>query len=127
MLNGVLADTSIWVGHFRRPDTVLVDLLQANRVLMHPLIVGEIACGTPPDRVQTLSGLRLLQQAQQASIHEVTDFIERESLFGSGCGLVDVLLLASALITPGVELWTLDKRLGKLAERFDVMYRPILH
>ena len=53
-------------------------------------------------------------------MREAMTFIERERLFGLGCGLVDVLLLASTLMTPGVELWTLDKRLCALAERFGV-------
>jgi len=52
------------------------------------------------------------------------DFIESQRLFGLGCGLVDLLLLASTLMTPGAELWTLDKRLGALAERFSVTPRP---
>ncbi|EXI67762.1 MAG: hypothetical protein AW08_01703 [Candidatus Accumulibacter adjunctus] len=55
------------------------------------------------------------------------DFIEHERLFGLGCGLVDLLLLASTLMTPGAELWTLDKRLGALANRFGVMHRPTEH
>jgi hypothetical protein len=69
----------------------------------------------------------LLQQPQQASLREVMDFIEREKLYGLGCGLVDLVLLASTLITPNAELWTLDKRLAALCERFDVMHRPALH
>jgi hypothetical protein len=36
------------------------------------------------------------------------------------------MLLASTLMTPGVELWTLDKRLCNLSERFGVMHRPVL-
>jgi hypothetical protein len=55
------------------------------------------------------------------------DFIERESLFGQGCGIVDMMLLASTLITPGSELWTLDKRLSSIAKSYGVMYRPRLH
>ena len=51
------------------------------------------------------------------------DFIEREKLYG----LVDMSLLASTLITPGAELWTLDKRLAELAARFGVTYWPMLH
>jgi hypothetical protein len=44
-----------------------------------------------------------------------------------GCGLVDVVLLTSTLITPGAKLWTLDKRLARLAERFGVAYRAAVH
>lgn len=126
-MNGVLVDTSVWVDHFRQRNDALADLLELDLVLAHPLIVGEIACGTPPQRDRTLSDLNALQPPRQASIREVMDFIEREHLFGLGCGLVDLLLLASTLMTPGVELWTLDKRLSALAERFGVMHRPALH
>lgn len=123
-MTGVVVDTSLWVDHFRRRNDALADLLELDLVMVHPLIVGEIACGTPPQRRQTLSYLSALQPSRQASVGEVMDFIERERLFGLGCGLVDLLLLASTLMTPGAELWTLDKRLCALAERFEVMHQP---
>ncbi len=126
-MKGILVDTSVWVDHFRQHNAALASLLDLDLVMVHPLVIGEIACGTPPDRTQTLSDLRVLQQTQQASINEVVDFIARERLFGLGCGLVDLLLLASAMMSPGVELWTLDKRLCALAERFGVLHRPTLH
>ncbi|MCL2656352.1 MAG: type II toxin-antitoxin system VapC family toxin [Betaproteobacteria bacterium] len=126
-MKGVLVDTSVWGDHFRLCNDALTDLLELDRVVAHPLVLGEIACGTPPNRVQTLANLGSLQQAQQASIREVMDFIERERLFGAGCGLVDLMLLASTLVTQGIELWTLDKRLSALAERFGVMHRSTLH
>ena len=126
-MNGVLVDTSVWVDHFRSRNDTLIDLLGLDLVMVHPLIVGEIACGTPPDRHQTLSDLGGLSQARQAGIHEVMDLIERERLFGPGYGIVDLMLLASALLTPGVKLWTIDKRLSVLSERFGVMHRPALH
>lgn len=126
-MKGVLADTSVWVDHFRRRNDALASLLERDLVLTHPLIVGEIACGTPPQRSLTLASLSALQSCRQATVREVVDFIEREHLFGLGCGLADLLLLASTLMTPGVELWTLDRRLSAMAERFGVMYRPAPH
>jgi hypothetical protein len=88
----------------------------------------KLACGTPPaPRVQTLSDIALLKQTQEASLREVMGFIEHEKLYGLGCGLVDMALLASTMMTPGAEMWTLDKRLVALAERFGVMYQPTLH
>lgn len=123
----VLVDTSVWVDHFRQKNDALVGLLELDLVMAHPLVIGEIACGTPPNRTQTLSDLQCLQQTQQASIREVVDFIENERLFSLGCGLVDLLLLASTLMSPSVELWTLDKRLSVLAERFNVLHHPTLH
>ncbi|MCL2830585.1 MAG: VapC toxin family PIN domain ribonuclease [Betaproteobacteria bacterium] len=126
-MKGVLVDTSVWVDHFRAHNAVLAGLLELDLVMSHPMIVGEIACGTLHDRNQTLFALDQLQQTQQASIQEVLAFIESNRLFGLGCGVVDIMLLASTLITPGVELWTLDKRLGALAGRFGVMHQPTLH
>lgn len=123
----VLVDTSIWVEHFRHGNSTLVELLSLNRVMAHPLVIGEIACGTPPQRDQTLSSLSLLPQPQQAALPEVLDFIQREYLYGLGCGLVDLLLLSSTLLTAGALLWTADKRLAKLAQRFFVAYEPALH
>jgi predicted nucleic acid-binding protein len=119
---GVLVDTSVWVDHFRQRNDTLVGLLERDQVMVHPLVVGEIACGTPPNRLQTLANLNRLQHTQQASVREVVAFVERERLFGLGCGMVDLLLLASTLMTPGAALWTLDQRLGALAERFDVLF-----
>lgn len=124
----VLIDTSVWIDHFRRGNQGLVALIEQDRALIHPMILGELACGTPPaPREQTLSYLALLPSCKQASLREVMAFIERGKLYGLGCGLVDMTLLASTLITPGAELWTLDKRLADLAERFAVGHRPMLH
>jgi len=95
--------------------------------MMHPMVLGELACSTPPSRAQTLRDLGRLQQMPQANLREVLAFIEQERLFGLGCGLVDLSLLASTLVTPGAELWTLDRRLGDLAQRFGVIYRPPIH
>jgi hypothetical protein len=48
-------------------------------------------------------------------------------LYGAGCGLVDLALLASVRITPGARLWTLDKRLDALAERSGVAFASPMH
>ena len=124
---GVLVDTSVWVNHFRERNQELIHLLDCDAVLIHQMVVAELACGTPPSRTSTLSYLSALQPPQHASLREVMDFIEREKLYGEGCGIVDMILLTSTLITPGAELWTLDKRLSALSERFGIMYRPRLH
>lgn len=120
----ILVDTSVWVNHFKDRNEDLVRLLLSDSALIHPLIIAELACDTPPaPRTQTLNNLRQLRVCNQASLQEVEAFIEREALFGLGGGLIDLLLLASVLITPGAKLWTLDKRLAKLAERFGVAYQ----
>ena len=127
-MTGVLVDTSVWVEHFQQRSLALVRLLESDRAMMHPMVQAELACGTPPaPRKQTLRDLGLLPSTQQASLREVMDLIEREQLHGLGCGLVDIVLLASTLITPGVELWTLNKRLALLADRFGAMHQPAAH
>lgn len=123
----VLVDTSVWVAHFRERSAPLVELLQRDAAMVHPMVLGELACGTPPSREQTLADLQRLQPAQHANLREVMLFVERERLFGLGCGLVDLTLLASTLLTTGASLWTLDKRLAALAERFGVAFRPTMH
>jgi predicted nucleic acid-binding protein len=124
----VLIDTSVWVTHFRKHNNVLVNLLERDLVLTHPMIIVELACGTPPaPREKTLGDISLLQTSNQASMTEILDFIEREKLYGSGCGFVDMALLASTLITPDTRLWTLDKNLAELAERFEAHYSQQSH
>lgn len=122
-MSGVLIDTSVWVDHFRSRNAQLIQLLHQDMALTHPMVLGEIACGTlASPRAQTLTDISLLQQTKQASMQDVMNFIEREALYGLGCGLVDMVLLASTLITPGATLWTLDKRLSALADRFAVAH-----
>ena len=124
----VLVDTSVWVDHFRRTNDALIDLITRDLAATHPMVIVELACGTPPaPRAQTLGDLALLTQVQQATMGEVQEFIEREKLYGLGCGMVDVSLLASTIITPDTKLWTMDKRLNDLAERFAVAYKPSFH
>ena len=124
----VLVDTSVWSDHFRTPNTVLAGLVVLDQLLTHPMVIGELACGTPPEpRLRTLADMDLLLSANQATAGEVRDLIEREKLFGLGCGFVDLSLLASTLITPGASLWTLDKRLASVASRFGVCFAPAVH
>ncbi len=124
----VLADTSIWVGHFRRANPVLQSLAGADRVLCHPLVLIELACGTPPaPRDRTLGDLRSLKQAVVATTDETLTLIEKERLYDSGCGAVDVALLASVLLTAEAVLWTADKKLDALAMRLGVSYYPAQH
>jgi predicted nucleic acid-binding protein len=119
----VLADTSIWVAHFRNPSPVLQSQLAMDQVLCHPLIVLEIACGTPPTpRERTLGDLKRLQQAVVATTDEILALIEKERLHAQGCGAMDMALLASALLTSDTLLWTLDRNLDTLATRLGLAF-----
>ncbi len=122
----ILIDTSVWVGHFRKRNEELVRLIQMDAASTHSMVLIELACGTPPSpRQQTLHDIALLQKAKEATTAEVMWLIENEKLYGMGCGLVDISLLASVLISPGTRIWTFDKSLADLATRFGCVYEPL--
>jgi hypothetical protein len=116
----ILVDTSVWVDHLRRSNSLLARLLEAREVLAHPFVVGELAVGHLRQRHLILNTLRLLPQAVVASHDEVLDFIDQHNLFGFGIGYVDAHLLAAVTLTAGTGLWTRDKRLRSVAERLDL-------
>ncbi|HAJ26916.1 MAG TPA: VapC toxin family PIN domain ribonuclease [Syntrophus sp. (in: bacteria)] len=118
----VLVDTSVWVSHLRDGNAELANLLNDGRVLCHPLIVGELACGNLKDRAVILSYLQLLPMSIEAEPDEVLSFIENNHLMGKGMGYVDVHLIASAVLT-GVPIWTLDKKLAQAAAGLHITYK----
>ncbi|WP_125613379.1 type II toxin-antitoxin system VapC family toxin [Specibacter cremeus] len=111
----LLVDTSIWIDHLRGFEPRLVAALGRSNVLQHPMILGELALGTLRVRTEFLALLAALPSTRVASHAEVSELIERRRLYGRGLGLVGAHLLASALLTPGVVLWTRDRRLGAAA------------
>lgn len=108
-----LVDTSVWIDHFRNGTPRLRDLLEGGEVATHPMVLGELACGNLPRRVQTLRLLARLPRIPQAPDRLVLQSIESRRLFGEGIGWIDAHLLTAALIS-SVGLWTLDRRLAKL-------------
>ena len=116
----VLADTSVWINHLRRGDPHFADLLREGRILVHPFISGELACGNLKSRAMILGDLDDLPAVELASHEEVRTLIETRSLWGKGLGWIDVHLLASALLS-GCRLLTLDVRLAKSAEEMGLM------
>ena len=111
----ILVDTSVWVDHLRSGDPVLAGLLEQNRVVMHPMVLGELACGSLQNRRQLLQLWQQLESLQPVSHDEALYFIEQNGLMGKGIGYVDVHLLASVAIAAGVKLWTRDERLVSIA------------
>ena len=113
----ILVDTSIWVDHLRAGDRGLSALLESGLVLTHPFVIGELALGRLKSRPVILKALADLPQARVATDHEVLEFIDSQSLAGSGLGYVDVHLLAAARLTDDASLWTRDRRLHGAANR----------
>lgn len=121
-MSPVLVDTSVWVNHFRTSNPELLPLLANDLVLTHPLIRGEISCGTLPDRARTLADLAELRHVSLATVPETIDFIERQKLYGKGVGFIDFQLLASTVLTAGALLWTADNKLRALAQHLNVQH-----
>ena len=114
----VLVDTSVWVDFIRKGDEKLAKLLQEQRVVTHPIIIGELASGNLSDREETLNALLALRQAPTATFYETLHLLERDRLYGRGLHWNDIQVLASALIA-GLPLWTRDRRLRSAAEARD--------
>jgi predicted nucleic acid-binding protein len=110
----VLADTSVWIEHFRHGDARLTGCLSEGLILMHPFICGELACGNLKDRAAILSDLHALPHGKVASNAEVLQLIEDRRLWGRGLGWIDAHLLASALLS-NCRFRTLDTRLANAA------------
>ena len=112
----ILADTSVWIDHFRLGNRHLEHALNQGQVVIHPWIIGELALGSLRNRTKTLAILDLLPQVRVAQMAELRLMIEARYLYNLGIGLTDAQLIASALLTPHTLLWTRDKLLRKTAE-----------
>jgi hypothetical protein len=105
----------------RETNNDLVTLLNNAEVVSHPFVIGELACGNLKNRTDIISLLEALPAAYEVGHGEVLAFIDTRKVMGRGLGYIDVHLLASSLLT-GVFLWTLDKRLDKVAEELHCRY-----
>jgi hypothetical protein len=105
-----LVDTSVWIDHFRRGNAELGQLLEDGMVLVHPFVLGELACGTLSRRAEILAHLRHLPAAPVATEAEVWHLLDTHALAGRGLGWIDMHLLASARLG-AVPLLTRDRAL----------------
>lgn len=113
----ILADTSIWIDHFRHSDAELRRIIEEDMLLCHPFVIGELALGSLRDRETVLAFLAAQRQAAVATHDEIMTMIDRHGLFSMGIGYTDAHLLASVLLDRGSALWTRDKRLRAAAEK----------
>jgi predicted nucleic acid-binding protein len=113
----ILADTSIWIDHFRRADAELRRIIEDDRLLCHPAVISELALGSLRDRGSVIAFLAAQRVTVVATHDEVMTMIDRHSLFSIGIGYTDAHLLASVLLDQRATLWTRDKRLRAGAEK----------
>ena len=118
----ILADTSVWIDHFRNGDAEFAGRLEAGEVLSHPFVIGELAMGNLSDRAALLRELGRLPAATVARPDEVLALISREKLHGLGLGYVDACLLAATRLSPDTRLWTRDRRLAEVAARLGLAF-----
>lgn len=120
----ILADTSVWIDHFRSSHPEMHRLLARDEIAMHPFVAAELALGSLRDSAYTLAFLDWLPQTKVAQLSEIRQMIEIHALYSKGIGLVDAHLIASCLLTPGMQLWTRDAALEKAAKSLGVLHNP---
>lgn len=118
----IIVDSSVWIDHLDHGDALMTRLLEADEVLVHPFVMGEIACGNLPNRSTVLEEMGNLYAPVVAQHAEALSVIEQHRLMGRGIGYVDVHLLASALLTDSARLWTRDQRLQNAADELGVVF-----
>ena len=117
----VLADTSIWITHFREGQKSLSQLLEQGLVACHPYIIGELACDSLKNRGEIIQLIEALPTVDVLEHAEVMEFIESRNLMSIGIGYVDIHLLGSSLLS-NTPLWTFDKSLVKAAKSLKISY-----
>lgn len=120
----ILVDTSVWIDHLHATEGTLVELLERNEVLCHPMVIGELALGSLRSRANVLALLRALPRCAQVSDDEVLTFIDARALWSTSLSLVDVYLLASVMVVEGAALWSRDRRLAQAAADLSVLWEP---
>jgi predicted nucleic acid-binding protein len=121
----ILADTSVWIDYLRRGNPQMKKILGRGQVVMHPFVVAEIALGSLRKRRERLEELEALLEVNVAQLGEIRHMIETRAFYAKGIDLIDAHLLASCLLTPGTQLWTLDGALAKMARTLGiVVYAP---
>ena len=111
----ILADTSVWIDHFRSGEKDLQKALRQGQIVIHSWIIAELALGSLRERSKTLATLNLLPQVPAAQLSEVRHMIEARRLYSLGIGLSDAQLIASIFFDPPTLLWTRDRPLRRVA------------
>lgn len=118
----ILVDTTVWVDHLRTNEPLLVEHLRNNNVLMHSIIIGELACGNLENRAERLRDWGALAPIPELNNGEVLKLIETRGLMGRGIGFMDCHILGAVLNKNGPLLWTRDTRLDKISDKLGIAF-----
>jgi predicted nucleic acid-binding protein len=112
----ILADTSVWIDYLRQGEPLMVEKLRQGQIVMHGMVLGELAIGNFKNRQLLLKRWKSLPMIQAATDEQVLELLETHQLMGRGIGWIDLHLLAAVSLSSNLQLWTRDKRLKTIAE-----------
>ena len=116
----ILADTSVWIDYLRQGDSDLAKQVHDGNIVMHGMILGELAVGNFKQRKLLLKRWRSLPSIATAADSQVLDFLESHQLMGKGIGWIDLHLLTAVSLSEETLLWTRDKRLKAIAAELGI-------
>jgi hypothetical protein len=118
----ILADTSVWIDHFKRSNRNFTHLLLEGKIVLHSMVLGELSLGNfhKKERNDIFRLLNSIETIPSMSDAEVMVFVDRHSLYGHGIGWVDCHLLLSSHRS-GSLLLTLDKKLQQTAKKLHLI------
>lgn len=117
----VLVDSSVWINHIRTPEAALERLLTGGNVATHPFVIGELSLGHIRTREKVIASLAQLPRVPVVAHDELLLFVRANKLSGTGIGLADTYLLASAKLD-GAQFWTADRNAANIATRLGIRF-----
>lgn len=118
----ILIDTSVWISFFNKGNQELKRLLEEGEVVIHDMIIGELACGNFKNRGEIFTLLNQIPRTQSSTFDEIIYFIEKNKIYGKGLGYIDCALLVSSILFE-TKIWTNDKSLKEVAKSFGYSYK----
>lgn len=118
----ILADTSVWIDHFRGRLSNLQPRLDQGDIMIHPFVIGELLLSGVCRRPAAVAELRQLPLSPTPRPAETEALIISGSLDGRGVGYVDTVILTAVRLQSGARLWTLDRKLHAVAADMSVAF-----
>ncbi len=118
----ILADTSVWIDHFRGRLSSLQPRLDQREIMIHPFVIGELLLSGVNRRPGAVAELRQLPQSPTPRPEETEALIISRALDGRGIGYVDCVIITAVRLRPGARLWTLDRKLHAVAAEMSVAF-----